>query len=255
MIRTLNSTGRQRITMEMVSANPRIDGASRSISLAWDLSSLRLDSTSDVVIEASITGQSMRIVAGPLGDGTGSHEAKVPFLVDAKSAKIKVLVAKENSSGVRIISATTTSIPVLFEREPEGGQSPLPIQLKDDLKTVWELDYSTGKPVLWISNKNGIYGRLKSNPIFFPTILPQVIKEISFQLLTNPSLFESNSEVWEKFFKKLGLSDEERLSLQAMEDIEDGTIDRWAKAEALSSEFAVRLKVMSKIEAALEEES
>jgi hypothetical protein len=255
LIRTLNSTGRQRITMDMVSATPRIEGASRSIDLVWNLAELTLDKKSDVIIEVSITGQTMRIVSGQLAEGTGSHQAKVPFLVDAKSAKVKILVSMANESGIRMISATSTSIPVLFEKEPEGGQSPLPIQLKEDLKTVWELDYSTGKPVLWITNKNGIYGQLKSNPIFFPTILPQVIKEISFQMLSNPSAFESNSEVWVNFFRGLGLSDEERADLQAMEDIEEGTQDRWDKAEALSSEFSVRLKVLSKIEAALEEES
>ncbi len=255
MIRTLNSTGRQRITMDMVSATPRMEGAIRSIDLVWNLTELALDEKSEVIIEVSITGQTMRIVAGQLDRGTGSYQAKVPFLVDAKSAKAKLLVSKANSAGVRIISATSTSIPVLFEKEPEGGQSPLPIQLKEDLKTVWELDYSTGKPVLWITNKNGIYGQLKSNPIFFPTILPQVVKEISFQLLTNPSAFESNPEVWVNFFRSLGLNDEERESLQAMEDIEDGTQERWEKAEALSNEFSVRLQVLSKIEAALEDES
>ena len=255
MIRTLNSTGRQRITMDMVSLIPKMDGPHRSVNVSWNLGTLSLDATADVIIEVSITGQTMRIQAGKLGDATGSHEAKVPFFRDAKSAKAKILVSKPNATGVRFILATSSSIPVLFEKEPEGGESPLQIQLKDDLNTVWELDYSTGKPVLWVANKNGIYGRLKSDPIFFPTILPAVIKEIAFKLLTSPSSFESNSAVWVKFFRALGLSDEEREQLQSMDDIEDGTADRWEKAEALSIEYSVRLKVLLKLEEALEDES
>lgn len=255
MIRTLNSTGRQRITMDMVSLTPRIDGPSRSVDVSWNLETLALDPTAEVIIEISITGQTIRISAGMLGDATGCHEAKVPFLRDAKSAKGKVLVSKANSSGVRLILATTSSIPVLFEKEPEGGESPLPIQLKEDLNSVWELDYSTGKPVLWIVNKNGIYSRLKSDPIFFPTILPAVIKEIAFKLLSSPSSFESNSEVWIRFFRALGLTDEEREQLQSMEDIEEGTSDRWEKSEAIAIQYSVRLNVLLKLEEALEDES
>jgi hypothetical protein len=240
--------------MEMVSFAPKMEGANRSIEVSWNLSELGLDAASDVIIEVSITGQTMRIVAGKLGFANGSYEAKVPFLRDAKSAKATILVSKPDSNGIRIISATSTSIPVLFEKEPEGGQSPLPIQLKEDLNTVWQLDYATGKPVLWIANKNGIYSQLKANPIFFPTIMPYVIKEIAFQLLSNPSAFESNSDVWVKFFKGLGLSDEERQQLQETDEIEDGTADRWDRAESLSVEFAVRLKVLPKIEGALEDE-
>lgn len=241
--------------MEMVSFAPKMDRANRSIDASWNLSELGLDADSDVIIEVSITGQTMRILVGKLGVASGSYEAKVPFLRDAKSAKATILVSKPDSNRVRIISATSTSIPVLFEKEPEGGQSPLPIQLKEDLKTVWQLDYSTGKPVLWIANKNGMYSQLKANPIFFPTVIPYVIKEIAFQLLSNPSAFESNSDVWAKFFKGLGLSDEERQQLQEAVDIEDGTADRWDRAESLSVEFAVRLKVLPKIEGALEDES
>lgn len=255
MIKTLNSTGRQRITMDMVTVTPKMDGPNRSIDFNWNLDRLALDPTADVVVEVSITGQTMRTLVGKLGGAAGSHEAKVPFLRDAKSAKAKILVSKPNDTGVRIILATTTSISVLFEKEPEGAQSPLPIQLKEDLNTVWELDYSTGKPVLWVANKNGIYSRLKSDPIFFPTILPGVIKEIAFKLLSNPSSFESNSGVWIKFFKTLGLSDQEREQLQSLDDIEDGTSDRWAKSEALAIEYSVRLKVLEKLEEALEDES
>lgn len=255
MIKTLNSTGRQRITMDMVSLSPRMDGPNRSVDVSWNLETLALDPTADVIIEVSITGQTMRTLVGKLGDASGSHEAKVPFLRDAKSAKAKILVSKPNATGIRLILATTSLISVLFEKEPEGAESPLPIQLKEDLNTVWELDYSTGKPVLWIANKNGIYSRLKSDPIFFPTILPGVIKEIAFKLLSSPSSFESNSGVWVKFFRTLGLSDEEREQLQSMDDIEDGTADRWAKSEALAIEYAVRLKVLLKLEEALEDES
>lgn len=241
--------------MDMVSFAPKMDGPHRSINVSWNLGTLDLDPTADVIIEVSITGQTMRIVAGRLGHATGSYETKVPFLREAKSAKAKILVSKPSATGVRLILATTSSIPVLFEREPEGGESPLQIQLKDDLNTVWELDYSTGKPVLWVANKNGIYGRLKSDPIFFPTILPAVIKEIAFKLLTSPTSFESNSDVWEKFFRALGLNDEEREQLQSVDDIEEGTVDRWEKAEALSIEYSVRLQVLLKLDKALEDES
>jgi hypothetical protein len=259
MKRTLNQTGRQRILLEHASAVPIIDGANRSILFTWDLSTYDLDLDAEIVIEVSLTGQEKRFVVGKLGDVPPQYEAKVEFLRDAKSAKATLYVSKADPEGIRIIQATTATHTILFEKEPDGGNSPLQIQLVDELATVWRLEYKDGKPVLQITNRNGVYAQLKANPLFFPTILPQVIKELAFHLFASPGDFQSNEEVWINFFKAYGLADQERISLQAADeeddDVEKITMDRWDRAERISNEWAKMEKIVDEIQTNLGEDS
>jgi len=256
MRRTLNQTGRQRILMQDVTATPVVDGPNRSVIFSWDLSAMALPADAEVIIEVSLTGQSMRFVASKVEDGISTFEAKVAFLRDAKSAKSKLYVSKNQSNGTRLILATTTNIPIVFEKEPDGGNSPLQIQLIDNLSTVWRLDYDSGKPVLQVSNSDGMYAQLKNNPIFFPTILPQVIKEIAFHLLSSPEDFGSEGDIWNQFFKSYGLSDEEREFLQSESDeAENLSNERWDMAEAISIRFSIGSNVIEEIKIGLGEES
>lgn len=258
MRRTLNQTGRQRILLEHANAEPRIESSSRAIIFTWDLTHYNLDQDAEVVIEVSLTGQEKRFVVGKLRDIGTSFEAQVEFLRDAKSAKAKLYVSKPSTNGVRIILATTTTFSVLFEKEPDGGNSPLQILPSDDLTTIWKLRYKDGMPILLVSNRNGVYAQLKANPIFLPSILPQVIKEIAFHLLTAPSDFESSEEVWNQFFKAYGLGDYDRENLQSagddMDDLEAVTNLRWEAAEAVAMEFSVREKILDDIQMNLGEE-
>ena len=255
MRRTLNSTGRKRITLDKLVVEPRVNGDNKSLYFSWDLAGLELDSDAEVIIEVSTTGQSYRVSAGKLADGIGSFEVHAPTFSQAKSARSKIVVAQVNPVGVRIILATSAGISALFEEEEMGGASPLPIQLRDDLKTIWQLDFSSGKPVLLVTNSEGIYADLKSNPLFFPTMLPQVIKEIAFQLLTNPSSFEDGPQVWHEFFESIGLSQSERERLQADGDGEETSLERWSVAEGLAAEFVVKKRILSEIRKILEEDN
>jgi hypothetical protein len=254
MRRTLNSTGRKRITVDMFSIEPKISLGKKSLVFSWNLAPLELNQDSEVVIEVSTMGQSERLSVGKLGSGIGIQEVRTAIFSEAKAAKAKILVSALNSSGIRMILATSTGISCLFEKEDDGGGSPLPIQLRDDLTNIWQLDFSSGRPVLLIANSDGIYSELKANPLFFPTILPQVIKEIAFHLLINPSAFEDNPEIWHMFFESLGLSESERERLQASVETDEISLERWAIAESLATEFVLRKNILNEIKRILEGE-
>jgi hypothetical protein len=132
-------------------------------------------------------------------------------------------------------------MPVIFDLAENTNGQLLKIQRLDDLDTLWRLDFNSGEPILQVCNKNGVYPKLTSGPLFLSAVLPAAVKEIAFTLFSK--LYEIQDEVyeaWIEYFETLGLSQVDRAMLQeeASDLDEDLQLERIRIADFLADQFS-----------------
>ena len=249
MRRTVNHTGRAKITLDLVSLKTSAQSAKKTIDISWDLVSLDLSSTFEIIVEVDSFAASQRISLGQLGDGSGSAELDLEYIRDSNLAKVTLLVV-DTSSQVRIIKAKTSSMPVIFDLAENADGQLLKIQRLDDLETLWHLDFHSGEPILQVCNRDGLYPKLANSPIFFATVLPAAVKEIAFTLFSG--LYEIQEEVmaaWLEHFEFLGLStsDRDSLGIGSSDFDEDMYARRLELSEFLGTQFSKSNKFIERV--------
>jgi hypothetical protein len=240
MRRTVNHTGRTKITLDLVSLKTSAQSARKTIDISWDLTSLALSPGFDLVAEIDSFAASQRIELGQLREGKGSAELDLEYIRDSNLAKVTLLVV-DASQPVRIIKAKTSSMPVIFDLAENADGQLLKIQRLDDLETLWHVDFHSGEPILQVCNRGGLYPKLTNGPLFFAAVLPAAVKEIAFTLFS--SLYDIQEEVmeaWLEYFEFLGLSqaDMTSLGIGASEFDEDTYAKRLEVSEFISSQFS-----------------
>ena len=242
MRRTVNHTGKLRITLDLVSLVTSSSSARKSITIGWDLSSLSLTADLELIAEIDSFAANTRVALGSLGLGVGEAVLDLEYIRDSKMAKV-TLIAVDSASPTRIIKATTSPMPVIFDLAENSSGQLLKIQRLDELATLWRLDFNSGEPILQVCNRNGLYPKLTNGPIFLSAVLPAAVKEIAFTLFSR--LYEIQDEVyeaWMEYFATIGLTDTDRTLLQedATELDEELQIERLRIAEFLADQFSKR---------------
>lgn len=244
MKRTVNLTGKKRITQDLVSAEFIDEGASHTAKVSWDLSSLNLDPGMEIIFETYSFGQTSRDAVQLLENEVASRIINLVNFKKDSSISLYVRVV-DATSPVRRIVAESASIALLPGVAKEGNNSLLKVQAKSDLQSLWQIDFSIGEPVLQISNRNGIYGDLIAEPVFFASVLPAAVSEIAFVIIAQADLLNADTlKLWESAFRAYGLSEarlgELRGSLTSEEYLGDSLISIKDEANSIAQRFAAK---------------
>ena len=204
MKRTINNTSRKRIEFVdfnvMVSKQPGVIG--HVAQLEWKLDYLGLPEQADVVAVISGRGLDRRFELGRVGTGTGSQAFAIGETEENPSVRVELFVS-EWQGQLRRILASSASRAIVMGDISGGSQSLLPVKLRSDLVRLWNLDYSTGTPILEVSNK--VLGAANA-PWFKLAVLPQVLKNIYLQLVIDSQTIDEDVEKhWIEYFKMLDL--------------------------------------------------
>jgi hypothetical protein len=249
MRRTVNQTGRKKILLDLLQFTPKTEGSIRSIELSWNLSSLGLIETDELFVEVDSFATARRQSLGQVGDGVGSFKVELDYIQDLRVAKLKMFSVKTEND-IRLITATSTEVPIIFDVVSSDSTELLKVQKVDSLETLWEVDYSSGEPILQICNRNGIYPNITSGPIFFASILPAAVKDIAYKALSEGSPIQDEAlDVWRQYFLHLGLNqvDLDYLTQSSNMDEQELSELRLDKAQFLSERFSVTNKLVERV--------
>lgn len=252
MKRTVNHTGRLRIEIERLKSNPKLAGVEKRLELTWDLDGLGLAGSDEIIAEVSSLGSVQRYVLGTVGSDSKSDEIRISNDVTGGTVSL-TLFTVETTEVIRKITATSSEMPIIFQSSPSGKSTLMNVELVDDLKTLWRVDYSTKSPILQICNRDSSYSNLSSQKVFLHAIIPEVLKDVAFSLLTSINeIDEEIAERWYKFFGPLGLTQEEREAFESWP--EDEISDKFGHGLILAANMAEEFSIKNGlVEKAIEE--
>ena len=249
MRRTVNQTGRKKILLGLLNFAPKTEGPVRSIELNWDLRSLSLDPSDELFIEVDSFASVRRTHLGQIASGIGTHKIELDFIQDLRVAKLKIFSVKSTGT-IRLITATSTNVPVIFDAVDADSSELLKVQKIDELETLWKVDYISGEPILQICNRNGLYPAITGGPLFFSAILPAAVKDIAYKILSGDSIVQEEArESWKDYFMQLGLSEVDWEVLVSNESVDEEELTelRLDKAQFLSERFSVVNKLIERV--------
>ena len=254
MKRTVNHTGKRRIDLSSFTIASQIRGVQKELKVAWDLTGRGFDSADEIIIEVDSLGSNMRYIVGTVGSSDKS--ALIPISNDLTELTAKVTLMTVDASGdLRKITGKSASIAVIFQKAAQVDHGLLRVQLVDDLRTLWKVDYFTRVPILQISNLNGSYSKLSSKKVFLNAILPEVIKEIAFTCLMDFGDIDTDCrDSWLAFLKPYGI---DQVKLAEFEDWDEADLqgkfqDAVTTSISVSEEFSARNELVARAIAELE---
>lgn len=250
MKRTVNPTGKIRIELEHVLAQYVADSEFNKIEVSWNLESFGFPESSDVVVEIATLGNTDRIVY-PLAK---NKQSSVLFLVPESSRQhsTAVQISVVEDSTTRMILGATARMSLTPSVGTNSRFSILPVQAVPDLDKAFAVDFPTGRPVLLVSNKDGVYNHLISDPKFLPSILPAVVQTIAFQLITNSDQIDASViEGWDRQFSKWGCDLDHIAATRHAIETGDGDSESIRDAHELSENvsllFSKKLKLVKRL--------
>jgi hypothetical protein len=257
MKRTINPTGKLRIELEHVSATYDPNSGFRKIDVEWDLTSFSFDVTSEVVVEIATLGNTERFVAPLLTSESGNASFDVPESSVQHSTSVRLSVVEP--AGRRMILGATSSISLTPESGGRSQLALLPIQPLASLERAFAVDFTTGYPVLQVSNQDGLYLGLIANPVFLPSILPSVVESIAYNLMVNSDPIDAQKlAAWDRQFKSWGCDLEamERVrgEIDSVEDIADALAQAQELAETAAAHFSKKFTLNKRLKDATEGE-
>ena len=221
MKRTVNPTGKSRITHENVSAHFDEDADSGVLDVTWDLEGFDFDQEAELIFETYSLGRTTRDQIPLAGNFKGTRSLHLAELAQFHSVNLFLRVVS-TSGGVRLILAESAAIPLFRGPEQASQESLLKVQPVENLPKLWEIDYSLGEPVLQVNNKDQSYPTLVSSGLFLSAILPSVVEEICFVLITNDEAFAAEVfDRWLSFLGVYGLTESKLSELHESLEVED----------------------------------
>lgn len=241
MKRTVNPTGKLRINQENVSAHFDDELDTGVVEVTWDLSEFNFEQQAELVFETYSLGRTTRDQVPLEGNLMGTRALHLADLTRSHSVNLFLRVVSK-IDGVRLILAESAAIPLFRGSDEASQESLLKVQPVEGLSKLWEIDYSLGEPVLQINNKDQSYPTLVASDLFLGAILPSVVEEIAFALITNDEAFTSEVyEKWTIFLAQFGLTESKLIELHKC--LEDDDLSRALGAiretcKTVASEFA-----------------
>lgn len=255
MKRTVNHTGKRKIELSSFTISSQMRGVQKELQVSWDLAGRGFDIGDEIIIEVDFLGSNMRYVVGTVGSPEKS--TLIPISNDLTELTAKVTLLTVDTRGdERKITGKSTAIAVIFQKAAQVQHGLLRVQLVDDLRTLWKVDYFTRVPILQISNLNGSYSKLSSKKVFLNAILPDVIKEITFTCLMDFGEIDSDArDSWLAFLKPYGLDDVKLSDFEDWDtnDMQGKVQEAFTTSTAVSEEFSARhelvLRAITELEA------
>ncbi|HOQ66983.1 MAG TPA: hypothetical protein PLY82_13710 [Methanosarcina thermophila] len=256
MKRTINYTGRKRISRERISISfSRQNGSVVSFSLSrLDLSGLDLPSNALISVEAYYRTELKRI---QLGQADSFHQILSTDLTDMgypENLKFRIIVVDPSTK--KILAYADRIAP----EEPSGRKSILPVEFRDLGNRIWMITYEgdEGSPVLCINNRiPDIQNIAKRDSQFFMQVYPCAIREIltymvfveGVESVRDPSV-DWNRD-WLEFTKSMGIQPPLSLTPDDNQQFDKDEVFKWIDnvVEAFCNRYSqIFEKFVSKME-------
>jgi hypothetical protein len=224
MIKRVNSTGRRRITRDMVSIEV-FDGNPRSFDAVIDLKDFDVPDDAEVALEATCAGSNtiLRFEWGTVGNLTPSpqrlltdlHGENVFFsmkIIDRKERFGRILGLAENIRPIKGGVKTAT-----------GRRGILPVEKSDLGNELWRLDFRTQDVFLLVNDRiPELADRVRFDASVFSLIYPSIIRQILVRALDEEIDEEEEADkwpiLWIRFARRLH---PEKLPPPPSDDVED----------------------------------
>lgn len=246
---SINQTGRTRIPAEDLSIELVSDNV---LKLHWNFSSQTINQDSEGVLELFALGNFERVTLSQSDlFSPGSLEVSLNKFADPKSVIGRLKIVTETSDGLRIITSESKTLRLENDKlEGEHGKSLLDVFWDPNLRVPWQLVFEDSEPLLKVSNFHDNATKIYSHTIFQTSILPEVLKQTSFWLLTEDPDESQNIKIsyWWELLEELGLSSEDRsyfcsIQLKDLELLNEVSI----KCQELADRFATKHNILQKL--------
>jgi hypothetical protein len=212
MKRTLNPTGKKRLTQDQVWAEITPSPAGKTVVIEWDLTTLQLNPDLEMIAEL-FASESFREVVPSGWSSKGSHAIELGKTLFEGVIRLSVRLV-DSGDPLRRIYASTSSI--FLNTDSNSSKSLLKTQPKSDLPTLWAVDFAFGEPVLQILNVENSYRELTSNLLFLSAVLPSAVEKIVELVISEEDSFDAPALVaWEEFLALFGLAQDELQDLRS----------------------------------------
>lgn len=246
---SINQTGRTRIPAEDLS----IELVGQNIlKLNWNFSSQTINPGSEGVLELFAFGNYERITLSQTDlVAPGDLEVSLDRFADPKSVIGRLKIVTKTADGLRLITSESKTLRLENDKlEGEHGKSLLDVFWDPNLRVPWQLVFEDSEPLLKVSNFHDNATKIYSHTIFQTSILPEVLKQISFWLLTEDPDESQNFKVsyWWELLEELGLTSEDRsyfsgIQLKDLELLNEVSI----KCQELADHFATKHNILQKL--------
>lgn len=201
MKRTINSTGRKKLTLDQVTIRveePVVAGSARRFSAELTgLDDLNLPKDARVYVEPYAKSSFMRFDYGTVANFRAPAETELVDIDAGSPVLFDIKIVDESENVGRILAAGRAIAPVDSTNGDDNRRSLLPVESRDLGELVWQLDMLPGaRPVLVLNSRvpNALV-RLKSDPLIQGAILPAAIALILDRLL-DPECSDTDEEEW-----------------------------------------------------------
>ena len=246
---SINQTGRTQIPTQSLSLE--LVGESK-LKLRWNFENVPLDSNSDGVLELFALGNYKRIDLSCSDlEVPGEMDISLDRFADPKSVVGRLKIVSVTSAGLRLITRESKTLRLENDKlEGEHGKSLLDVFWDPNLRVPWLLVFEDSEPLLKVSNFHENAPKIYSNTVFQTSILPEVLKQIAFWLLTEDPDESQNPKItfWWLLLEDLGLSSEDRAFFSgiALKDIEVLN-EILLKCQELADRFATKHNILQKL--------
>lgn len=246
---SINQTGRtyipaQTLTMEL-------EGESK-LKLRWNFENMTLSPNSEVVLELFGLGNYERINFPPTDFALpGDLEISLDKFVDPRGVTGRLKVVTITQDGLRLITSESKTLRLENDKmEGEHGKSLLDVLWDPNLRVPWLLAFEDSEPLLKVSNFYDNAPKIYGSTVFQTSILPEVLKQIAFWLLTEDPDESQNNKIsfWWALLEDLGLSSEDRTYFGGaiVKDLEFLN-EILLKSQELADRFATKHNILQKL--------
>jgi hypothetical protein len=221
MKRSFNSTGRKKISQDLVRFKVYRDALKTPLAFAADVEGLRhlgVPDSSRIYVEASIKHSSIRFDFGTIGQVTPPSECKLDEL-DRGNADVcfRVMVVDDAGHLGRLLAAGDG---FTDESEVEDGTGRKPILPAEESplgQQIWDvqINQASGPRLLINSAIPGLIEKVRKDPLLRGAIVPEAFRRIVRFMLEEADEDPSWFSDWKRLL-------EEELGLARVDDVDEG---------------------------------
>jgi len=225
----------------------------------WDFKHLEFDQNLEAILELSSIGKNERInIDHQLISTPGELNISLGNFVQTRGIVARLKIVRVGEDGIRYILNESKVLRLENEKlEGEHGKSLLDVYNDPQLRVPWQLSFDDGEPVLKVSDYHENAPKIYTHTVFQTSILPDVMRQISFWLLTEDPNESQNPKVshWWNLTQEFGLSVEDRNYFTGIVNKDLEVINEiLAKCQEIADNFAVKHKILQKLSNYISEE-
>jgi hypothetical protein len=246
---SINQTGRTQIPSDQLSIE-MIDKS--KLKFTWNFKNIAEIDGTEAILELNSIGKIERISL-PINEITSFGERVITLgkNIETKGITGRFKIVKTTDDGLRFILKESKTLRLENDKlEGENGKSLLDVFNDPQLRIPWQLIFDDGEPVLKVSDYHENAPKIYTHTIFQTSILPEIVRQISFWLLTEDPDESQNSKIplWWIFLENLGLTSEDRAHFTGIINKDIEVINEvMIKCQELADQFAVQHKILEKL--------